>query len=423
MRWFQSLSLFAALVFLAGVATPERVAARGKPVTGAELRAQVPGSTVHVSTPIGSVIPITYHENGTMTGSAGAVSFFLGAARDSGRWRIRGNKLCLTWKVWFSGREDCMRMRSAGNTLYWTADSGRTGTSRVISRRRTVAKAKPKNTAQAKPRKTFKAKPAPTRAKAREARQPAARAVATAPTRALAVPKPRATRARIARAASVSNAADASGSRSRAQSRTQPGPRPLNTAANVETTRVASVARKEIQPPSTAAAAPRRSSRADGARRQRLLRVVNVPGNDVLYMRRAPRSSATAVGSIPPDAVGVRGLGRCAGQWCRVAYGGVEGWSHSAYLKAYAQTGDHLAGTERARRTSYRVVNVANDDRLNVRAAPSQRAPAIGALDPFETGVTKIGACRGAWCPVRFAGRSGWVHSHYLAPETVVGQR
>ncbi len=65
---------------------------------------------------------------------------------------------------------------------------------------------------------------------------------------------------------------------------------------------------------------------------------------------------------------------------------------------------------------TYRVVDVEYDDVLNVRAGPSVGFPIVGEIPPGGRGVQLIGPCRG-WCPVRYRGASGWVHSRYLAAE------
>lgn len=61
--------------------------------------------------------------------------------------------------------------------------------------------------------------------------------------------------------------------------------------------------------------------------------VIGVARNDVLWIRSAPRASARKVGAIPYDACGVR-IGACArGNWCRVYYRGISGWSNTIFLR------------------------------------------------------------------------------------------
>jgi len=56
------------------------------------------------------------------------------------------------------------------------------------------------------------------------------------------------------------------------------------------------------------------------------LRIVGVRSNDVLKMREWPIASSRVVGTIPPDATGVRALGRTDHEWAFVQYGNVQGW-------------------------------------------------------------------------------------------------
>ncbi|MGI9383351.1 MAG: SH3 domain-containing protein [Methyloligellaceae bacterium] len=65
---------------------------------------------------------------------------------------------------------------------------------------------------------------------------------------------------------------------------------------------------------------------------------------------------------------------------------------------------------------SYRVVNVANWDVLNMRAGPSARDPIVGALKPGEGGIL-IQTCahHATWCRVSARGLTGWVSMRFLA--------
>lgn len=63
---------------------------------------------------------------------------------------------------------------------------------------------------------------------------------------------------------------------------------------------------------------------------------------------------------------------------------------------------------------TYRVVYVAPDDVLNIRAGPSAGHRIVGMIPPRGRGVRVTGECDG-WCPVHYNGASGWVNGHYLA--------
>ena len=85
----------------------------------------------------------------------------------------------------------------------------------------------------------------------------------------------------------------------------------------------------------------------------------------------------------------------------------------------------------------YRVVNVAENDVLNIRAQPTAQAPKIGEIPAGADCVRNLG-CRGGltlhefstlseaqkaerlrqnprWCQVEYRGISGWVAGRYLA--------
>lgn len=66
------------------------------------------------------------------------------------------------------------------------------------------------------------------------------------------------------------------------------------------------------------------------------------------------------------------------------------------------------------------VVDVAPDDVLNIRAAPTARAEIIGGLAPDATGVEVVALNDDAsWGRVNHAEASGWVYLRYMRPRGV----
>lgn len=63
-------------------------------------------------------------------------------------------------------------------------------------------------------------------------------------------------------------------------------------------------------------------------------RVRGIKSWDVLFIRSRPSAKSKKVGSIPPDGRGVNKLGPCKGNWCKVSYRGITGWSSMMYLVA-----------------------------------------------------------------------------------------
>jgi hypothetical protein len=91
------------------------------------------GRTVHLDTPIGIVVPITFQTNGLMFGKAGVLSYFLGGETDRGRWWVTDGKLCQKWFKWLDAQPSCMRLAQDGNRIYWRRDDGVNGTATIVS--------------------------------------------------------------------------------------------------------------------------------------------------------------------------------------------------------------------------------------------------------------------------------------------------
>lgn len=98
------------------------------------IRQMISDRKVLLRTHIGAVVPIVFNSNGRMTGYAGSLSFFLGASRDRGRWWVKKGKLCQKWRVWLDQDVHCIRLKKRGGTIWWTADDGKTGTARIVSK-------------------------------------------------------------------------------------------------------------------------------------------------------------------------------------------------------------------------------------------------------------------------------------------------
>jgi uncharacterized protein YraI len=67
---------------------------------------------------------------------------------------------------------------------------------------------------------------------------------------------------------------------------------------------------------------------------------------------------------------------------------------------------------------TYRVVNVAADDVLNIRSGPDSSYAPIGQIPPNGRGVRLGNGCKGQWCPAGYGGVVGWVNSSYLAADS-----
>jgi len=163
-------------LIVAGICVLAGLPAYAEPVLlgDATLKQAVAGKTVHLNTPFGVAIPITYHGNGLMSGKAGVLEYFLGAEADRGRWWVADGKLCQKWFKWLDAQPSCMRLQQDGDKIMWRRYDGLTGTA-------TIASAPPPG-AEAAPRGLGGPAPAPQLGRSLVATEPAetARAASTA---------------------------------------------------------------------------------------------------------------------------------------------------------------------------------------------------------------------------------------------------
>jgi len=152
-------------------------------------------------------------------------------------------------------------------------------------------------------------------------------------------------------------------------------------------------------------------------------RVTGVAADDVLNIRVAADAASTKVGEIPPNADGVRSLG-CEGglnftewqaaseaeravaahrRWCRIAYGGVEGWVAGRFLVEGAAPAPPASdgGGAGPGDPPYWAVTYPPDV-LVVRAAPAESGAAVAEFQP-GTVLRNLGceeAGGATWCQV-----------------------
>lgn len=116
-----------AAVGLAACCLAVAVPAWADELTGPELRKLFSGETIKLSTPFGA-LPIKYSPSGSMVAQSAAMAAFSGVYRDTGRWRISGNRFCQKWGTWNGGKEQCFTVRRNGEKLHWTSNDGMSGT-------------------------------------------------------------------------------------------------------------------------------------------------------------------------------------------------------------------------------------------------------------------------------------------------------
>lgn len=102
-------------------------AARADVMTGAELHATFAGKTIYLAAPFGA-LPIRYSPGGSMVAQSRAMQVFSGTYKDTGTWRVSGNRICQRWTVWMKGKEQCFTVTRSGSTMQWTSNDGMSGT-------------------------------------------------------------------------------------------------------------------------------------------------------------------------------------------------------------------------------------------------------------------------------------------------------
>src|SRR5262245_59122381 len=284
-------------------------------LSGDEIKQMVAGAGFEVDTPLGTKLPISYAEDGRMSAEAGALAYLLGSPADGGNWWISGNRLCQKWRHWFDGAVHCLRLSQEGARIFWRRDDGETGTAMIISRAdRSLAE--PERRRQQEARANDLKMPAIATAAASAAMLPPIRPRETAQSDATVADEPQ-----IAERPAKPEPSHASG--------TEAGARP--------TLPVAAVPVKPPSPLRTSAFVPQ----PPAGRSLPSFRVAGVDFDDVLNVRTGPSADHDVIGSILPDAAGIRIVGPCISVWCPIQHRGISGWVNSAYLAQSSPPSQH----------------------------------------------------------------------------------
>ncbi len=245
-------------------------------LTSDALNQTFTGSKVHVDTPLGLILKIDYLDDGTLAGDSGTLAFYMGSARDTGRWWVENGKICHIWNIWFDRERNCLQIRGSGQRVAWLRDDGEQGTATIISRPVFVQ---------------AQVAPAPKRAapplQNAEAQPQSAKPIATLK---VAVP------------------------------------------AKVKTTSVAKTRDTPTKPQKAAQAPAAKSEPRPILPPEPTFRVVGVPDYDVLNIRSGPSADDAVVGTIAPTGRGIRLTGRCRLEWCVFTHKGTQGWINRYYL-------------------------------------------------------------------------------------------
>lgn len=303
MRMLTSKGLAAGLVSITSAAFLHPTASiASQPLSTAEINELVPGATVNIDTPLDVVLPIRFNPDGTVSGTAGKLEFYLKSQTDKGRWWVADNKLCQKWRRWFDAKVTCLSLERKGEKFAWVRDDGTKGTASIVGRAPVMvaeAAAQPETKAASLVEKVTAAlTPSPPGPAGLGAPEPAKGPVAVEPPKAVSLPVP----AAAPKPAVVRQAA--------------PAPRPAPRIATAQ-----------VQPQGQSTAAS--NVRASGGI---LYRVVNVARDDTLNIRDEPGQHGRVIATVRPNAHGIILTGSCNGYWCPVLAGNASGWVNRYYL-------------------------------------------------------------------------------------------
>lgn len=125
--------LLFAVVVSTGLALPLSVQASEQSYSANEIQSMIIGKRIYLATPMGGEFPLNYRKNGVVDGSGEA----LGLGRfvkpnDTGKWWIKGDRLCQQFQTWYKGAPMCFELYKTGSkTLRWVRDNGQVGTARI----------------------------------------------------------------------------------------------------------------------------------------------------------------------------------------------------------------------------------------------------------------------------------------------------
>lgn len=310
---------------VATVATAEPVR-----MTDDAIKQQLTSSAVlEIDTPLGLTIPVRFSSNGIVSGEAGAMASMLGAAKDRGRWWTDRDQLCVKWFRWFDAKTRCITLQRDGQRVYWQEASGESGTATIVENAQAAAApvAKPANERKIDDMATAMATPPVVNS-----------AEVSSPTLADTSPAPNEMPSLRFAAASLSEAVSSPPPEANNPSKLGVGeptaedaPPPLPSNAKPASSSPPSpekLARRPKRTPLRHADRPENSQPPA----QASFRVAGVNFGDTLNVRRGPSEFHVTVGSISPQARGVRIVGECRELWCPIRYGRVAGWVNRYYL-------------------------------------------------------------------------------------------
>jgi hypothetical protein len=115
------------------LALPVTAVGAEQPYTQADIQKMIVGKRIYLAAPMGGEFPLNYRRSGVVDGSGEAVGLGrLAKPKDTGKWWIKGDRLCQQFTSWYKGAPMCFELiRTGETTLKWIRDNGQTGTARI----------------------------------------------------------------------------------------------------------------------------------------------------------------------------------------------------------------------------------------------------------------------------------------------------
>jgi hypothetical protein len=125
--------VFASLMTLLTLALTSATTFANERFTADDIREDIIGKRIYLAVPLGGEFPLNYRPNGQVDGSGEALGLGRFAKpNDTGRWWIKGDRLCQQFTSWYKGAPMCFELqRIDQKQLKWTRDNGDTGTARI----------------------------------------------------------------------------------------------------------------------------------------------------------------------------------------------------------------------------------------------------------------------------------------------------
>ncbi|MGE6740903.1 hypothetical protein ACQKGC_11565 [Allorhizobium pseudoryzae] len=132
-RRFRTLAAATIGLVVAAGSGASPASANQERISASDIRSDIIGKRIYLAAPLGGEFPLNYRTSGVVDGNGEA----LGLGRfvkpnDTGKWWIRGDRLCQQFTTWYKGAPMCFELyRTGDKTLKWIRDNGQTGTARI----------------------------------------------------------------------------------------------------------------------------------------------------------------------------------------------------------------------------------------------------------------------------------------------------